>query len=171
MGKLLQEEVEHLLKRHETCKITQDEYDRIMRLFIGDIGCPAPKLLELLRMLVAADVRQRYINEVKAFLRENDEELYQRYASCFTGNTGCMEAFGIRSEVRIPRSTDNEPDHFVRMKPVLSLRRRKGSDRQLRRDLKKESRTDAHRKALREKQVSEEYKRKMDEIYARIRKG
>jgi hypothetical protein len=171
MGKLTQEEVEHLVGYHRNRRISQDDYDRIMRLFLTPSTCTVPKLLELLGMLITAGVRQRYMNEVKAFLRENDEALYRIYALHFSRNTGCMEAFGIRGEARRPSSTNNEPDHFVSMKPVLSQKKRKHGTGRMRRELRNEARALAQHKLTRERYEAGKYRKKMKEVHAKIRKG
>ncbi|KAF9764993.1 hypothetical protein NGRA_0081 [Nosema granulosis] len=109
--------------------------------------------------------KPKYLNEIKIFLREKDEELYRQYAECFITNPGVEEAFGIKGE-----SVEKvEIKRVKSLKPVLhSTGERKQDDRKKR--IARRNKKEVRERYKEKEEKKKEYEKKLSKIHEKIKK-
>lgn len=73
-------------------------YKKIAHGFSDFRNMPSSYLLTLLRVFVNFDGELLYVNEIRNYLKENDQKLFLEYGSKFRNCRGCFEVFGIHPE-------------------------------------------------------------------------
>ncbi|CAD25223.1 hypothetical protein [Encephalitozoon cuniculi GB-M1] len=166
-----EDSVDAIIERCRGLRIGEKEYKDMVRMLMAETlsDIPSPKVVKLIEMLISAEAKQIYLNEVKNYLLVHDEDLYKRYAGMFLDNPGVFEAFGVRGKEREPVVEDG-PKMFKSLRPELTSLGSKRKPKTLKKAIRRESRMSAYRKMVREKSASIEYKKKVDAMYRKARK-
>jgi len=147
-------------------------YESVASKFSGFHNIPPAYLLRLLRYFVNfGDGDPLYTNEIKNYLRENDQELFLEYGNRFRNCRGCFEVFGIQ-----PEST-KEYDFRVDQRPASDGKAPEGKSYNGRKErgyghrkIKRQARLQAAEKHKERIEHDNEKRKKREEIDRLIRK-
>lgn len=147
--------------------MTTEIYEKIAHEFESIEHLSTPALLCLLRYFVEFDCTPLYVNEIKNYLKEYDNELFMKYGSKFKNCKGCQEIFGIETtavkeyDFNIVKSIE-EP----KPKSFDKFRNKHRKDRQIKRKSKNEA-AERYKKKLSERN---DKKKKRSEIEDLLKK-
>lgn len=167
------ENIKDVLDYFKSFRVDKKRYEDLQKIFIS--GIPAEieveDVVQLIKIFIESEHKPVYINEVKEYLKKHDQETFKAYSDRFTSNPAIFEAFGFKPVSRAPACLKHEIKEFVTLRPVIIERKEHGSkQRSLKREIRDKNRQLAQEgiKAIREEKQN--YKRKMEDAYAKIKK-
>lgn len=133
----------------------------IRTVFLGDMEISDEDKLILIRKYLKRE--PKYINEIKNFLKEKDEELFLEYGKCFINNPGVKEAYGIEPEC----DERVELKRVVSLKPVLRQENEKKDDRK--KKISRRNKKEVREKYKEKENKKREYEKKLSKIHEKIK--
>lgn len=147
--------------------MTKELYERIANEFESIQYLASAAVLYLLKHFVEFNFTPIYVNEIKDYLKELNEELFIEYGRKFRECRGCQEVFGIEtSAIKKYDFTVVKPREEPKTKSYDRPRNRSTKNRQIKRKAKNEA-AERYKKKLSERNNK---KRKRNELEDLIRK-
>lgn len=134
---------------------------KVRSVFLGEMNISDEEKLILVRKYLKRE--PKYLNEIKHFLKEKDEDLYLEYANCFINNPGVKEAFGIEAECEIKP----EIKRVVSLKPVLREDNEKKDE--TKKKISRKNKKEVREKYKERESKKKEYEKKLSKIHEKIK--
>ncbi|EOB13666.1 hypothetical protein NBO_64g0047 [Nosema bombycis CQ1] len=155
---------DHVKNKKSTNEIDPIEI-KIRKAFLTPSKLSIKDKLSLLNEFL--DCKPKYLNEIRDFLKENDLDLYKKYADCFKTNLGVKLAFGI--ELEEGTESNFEIKRVESLKPVYQTTKDKKSD--LKKKLIRKNKKEIREKFVNKQEKKKEYEEKMVKIKEKIKKN